>query len=287
MQAQSRAVLGENRYGKAEIRLMKVDRDTPRHVVHDLNVSVALSGDFEAVHLVGDNSAVLPTDSQKNTVFAVAREHGVGSPEDFAARLAAHFVDTQRAVRRAQVDVVAHAWERIGAHSFAGTGPAVRTASVVHDADGTRTVSGVSGLLLLNTTDSQFTGYVVDPYTTLPEAEDRILCTSVDARWRHEDPRADWDSSYDGVLEALQGAFAETYSKSLQQTLFAMGRRAVEACGVSEIRLRLPNRHHLLVDLGPFRLENPNEVFHVDDRPYGLIEGTVLAADAAPDPGPW
>jgi urate oxidase len=288
MTGPTRAVLGDNRYGKAEIRLMRVDRDGPRHDLHDLTVSVALTGDFEAVHLEGDNAAVLPTDSQKNTVFAFAREHGVGAPEDFAARLAAHFVDTQQPVRRAQVDVTTHPWERLGDHSFAGAGPQQRTASVTHDADGSRTVSGIGGWVLLSSTGSEFRGYLVDPYTTLPETDDRILCTSVDARWRHAQDPADWDEAFGAVVDALRSAFVETYSRSLQQTLFAMGQRVVETCdGVSEIRLRLPNRHHLLVDLEPFGLKNPNEVFHVDDRPYGLIEGTVLAADATADPGPW
>ena len=284
-----RGVLGDNQYGKAEIRLMKVDRDTPRHVLHDLNVSVALAGDMDAVHLEGDNAAVLPTDTQKNTVFAFAREHGVSHVEEFAALLARHFVETQAAVRRARVGVEEYAWERLGDHSFARTGPQVRTATVTDgDEGGTHFVSGVKELVLLSSTDSEFQGFAVDQYTTLPETDDRILCTSVDAHWRHEGPQADWEASYEGVLDALQAAFTDTYSYSLQQTLYAMGERVVATChGISEIRLRLPNRHHLLVDLSPFGLDNPNQVFHVDDRPYGLIEGTVLADGAAPDPGAW
>lgn len=283
-----RAVLGTNRYGKAGIRLMKVDRDTERHVLHDLTVSVALWGDMAAVHLQGDNTAVLPTDTQKNTVYAFAREHGVGSAEDFAALLAGHFVASQPAVRGAQVDVEVHGWHRLADHSFSRTGPDVRTASVAVDEDGTRTVSGVRDLVLLSSTGSEFRGFAVDPYTTLAETDDRILCTSVDARWRHVVEQADWEASYDGVLNALTTAFADTYSNSLQQTLYAMGERVVATChGISEIRLSLPNRHHLLVDLTPFELDNPNEVFHVDDRPYGLIEGTVLADGATADPGAW
>ena len=283
-----RGVLGPNQYGKAEIRLMKVDRDTPRHVLHDLNVSVALAGDMETVHLDGDNSAVLPTDTQKNTVFAFAREHGVRHVEEFAVLLARHFVETQDAVTHAQVDVEEYAWERLGDHSFARTGPQVRTASVAVGANGARTVSGVRDLVLLSSTDSEFRGFAVDAYTTLPETDDRILCTAVDARWRHEEPQNDWEASYDGVLDALRTAFTDTYSRSLQQTLYVIGERVVATChGIAEIRLRLPNRHHLLVDLAPFGLDNANEVFHVDDRPYGLIEGTVLADGASADPEAW
>jgi urate oxidase len=282
------ARLGDNQYGKAEIRVMKVDRDRPRHVLHDLTVSIALAGDLDEVHLVGDNSAVLPTDTQKNTVYAFAREHGVDQVEDFAALLARHFVDTQQAVHRATVSVDEYHWERLADHSFARTGRETRETTVTHDAQGTRVRSGLRDLVLLSSTGSEFQGFATDRYTTLPETDDRILCTSVEARWRHAGPQADWQASYDAVRSALTTAFTDTYSRSLQQTLYAMGARVVSTCpGVDEVRLRLPNRHHLLVDLEPFGLDNPGEVFHVDDRPYGLIEATVLAEEAAADDGAW
>lgn len=282
------ARLGANQYGKAEIRLMKVDRDSPRHVLHDLTVNIALAGDMDAVHTEGDNSTVLPTDTQKNTAYAFAREHGVGQIEDFALLLARHFVETQDAVHRATVTIDEHPWERLGDHSFARSGRETRTTTVEHDASRTTVRSGLLGLVLLNSTASEFRGYAKDRWTTLPETDDRILCTSVDARWRHEEPQRDWRLSYDAVRHALMAAFADTYSHSLQHTLYAMGARVVATChGVAEVRLRLPNRHHILVDLSPFDLDNAGEVFHVDDRPYGLIEGSVLADGATADDGAW
>jgi urate oxidase len=280
------AHLGDNQYGKAEIRLMKVDRDQPRHVIHDLTVSVALAGDMDEVHLVGDNSAVLPTDTQKNTVYAFARQHGVDQVEDFAALLARHFVDTQQAVHRATVGIDQHEWERLGDHSFARLGRETRTTTVTHDDDGTRVRSGLKDLVLLSSTDSEFRGFAEDRFTSLPETDDRILCTSVDAQWRYIGWPADWQASYHAARAALVTAFTDTYSRSLQQTLYEMGARVV-ATGVDEVRLRLPNRHHILVDLAPFGLDNPGEVFHVDDRPYGLIEATVLADGAESDGGVW
>ena len=282
------ARLGANQYGKAEIRLMKVDRDSPRHVLHDLTVNIALAGDMDRVHIEGDNSTVLPTDTQKNTAYAFAREHGVGQIEDFALLLARHFVETQDAVHRATVTIDEHPWERLGDHSFARSGRETRTTTVVHDASRTTIRSGLLGLVLLNSTDSEFRGYAEDRWTTLPETDDRILCTTVDARWRHEEPQRDWQMSYDAVRHALTAAFVDTYSHSLQHTRDAMGARVVATChGVAEVRLRLPNRHHILVDLSPFDLDNGGEVFHVDDRPYGLIEGTVLADGATADDGAW
>jgi urate oxidase len=291
------ARLGDNQYGKAQIRLMKVDRDSERHVLHDLNVSVALSGDMTAVHLDGDNAGVLPTDTQKNTVYAFAREHGIGEIEDFALLLARHFVDATPSVQRARVQVEEYPWQRVtvsggpAAHSFVQTGAGTRTTTVTYDGQGAWVRSGVDDLVLLNSTDSEFSGFRKDPYTTLAETSDRILCTAVTAQWRHSiDPPqgTDWAKSYDAARTALTEAFADTYSRSLQQTLFAMGERLVTSCeGVAEVRLSLPNRHHFLVDLEPFGLDNPGQVFHVADRPYGLIEGTVLADDAAPAPEAW
>ncbi len=273
-------VLGANRYGKAEIRLVRVLRQGERHSLRDLSVSVALTGDLADTHLTGDNHNVLPTDSQKNTVYAFARRHGVGEIEEFAMLLARHFVDSQPAIHTARVAIEEHGWQRLGPHSFERTGGETRLTVATYDGSHARTVSGLTGLVLLNSTGSQFSGFVKDGYTTLPETTDRVLATAVDARWRHgdgaDDRAGDWAASYAGVRAALVAAFVETYSHSLQQSLYAMGRRVLESCPeVAGIRLSLPNRHHLLVDLAPFGLDNPGEVFVATDRPYGLIEGTV------------
>jgi urate oxidase len=286
--------LGPNRYGKAETRLVTVARDGGRHTLTDLNVSVALAGDLDATHLTGDNSDVLPTDTQKNTVYAFARRHGVGAPEEFGLRLARHFVTSQPAITRARIDLECYGWRRLGPHSFQRDGAETRTATVVRDGDAEQVACGLTGLVLLNSTGSEFTGYARDEYTTLPETKDRILATAVDARWRlldrdtDRDAGFDWDASYAAVRHALVAAFVGTHSFSLQQTLYAMGERVLrERPEVAEIRLALPNRHHLTVDLTPFGLDNPNEVFVATDRPYGLIEGTVTRDDAPAALGEW
>lgn len=280
-------VLGPNRYGKAEVRLVHVARDGGTHDLTDLTVSIALAGDLAATHHTGDNQGVLPTDTMKNTVYAFAREHGAGAPEAFALRLARHFVASQEQVHVARVAVEAFAWQRLGPHSFQRDGSWTRTCTVTHSGDGTRVVSGVTGLTLLNSTDSEFSGFVRDRYTTLGETTDRILATAVDARWRHSGDDAGWDASFDGARAALIGAFTGTYSYSLQQTLYAMGTAVLTARPeIAEVRLALPNKHHYLADLAPFGLDNPGEVFIAGDRPYGLIEGTVRRDDAAPDDDP-
>ena len=281
-------VLGENSYGKAECRLVHVDRDPDGHRLTDLNVSVALAGDLAATHYTGDNAPVLPTDTQKNTVYAFARD-GVGQIEDFGLRLAAHFVGSQPTIQRARITIEQVTWHRNGdhPHSFV-RGATTRTATVTDDGDQARVVSGVAGLTLLNTTNSEFHGYLKDRYTTLPETAERILATAVTARWRHGGTRTDWATSHAEAVRHLLAAFADTYSLSLQQTLFAMGHRVLEhRPELVEVRLSMPNKHHFLVDLSPFGLDNPDEVYFAADRPYGLIEGTAVREDAPPPGSAW
>jgi urate oxidase len=278
-------VLGPNQYGKAEVRVVAVDRTGPEHAVRDLTVSSALRGDFAAAHLAGDNAHVLATDTQKNTVFAFARD-GVGEIEDFGLRLARHFAGAYRWITGARVEVAEHPWQRVEPHGHAfarsGTGE-VRTAVVTVDRGREHVLSGLSDLVLLKTTGSGFAGFPRDRYTTLAETDDRILATAVTARWRHADP-AD-RAPHAGVRAALVETFAALDSRALQQTLYAMGEAVLRRHrGIAEIRLSLPNRHHFLLDLGPFGLDNPKVVYHADDRPYGLIEGTV-GRDDAPDAG--
>ncbi|MCQ9136041.1 factor-independent urate hydroxylase [Streptomyces hilarionis] len=282
--------LGQNQYGKAENRVVRITRDGATHHIKDLNVSVALSGDMDEVHYSGSNAHVLPTDTTKNTVFAFAKEHGIESAEQFGIHLARHFVTSQEPIRTARIRVEEYAWERIetpGAdeHSFVRRGQETRLAQITYDGSAWEVVSGLKDLTVMNSTNSEFWGYVKDAYTTLPETHDRILATEVAARWRYNwtddaQPAPDWDTSYAEVKRHLLLAFAETYSLSLQQTLYAMGARIVEHRDeIDEVRFSLPNKHHFLVDLKPFGLKNDTAdgaVYFAADRPYGLIEGTVL-----------
>jgi urate oxidase len=284
--------LGANRYGKAEVRVMRVARGagpSGADVIRDWNVSTSLSGDLAATHLSGDNSGVLTTDTQKNTVYAFASRLGPVEPEVLGLELAAHFVGSQPQISRARVAVSEYGWDRLGdaGHSFTRNGALTRCARVVHDAAaGVSVLGGLEHLVLLNTTDSEFWGFPRDEYTTLAETTDRILATEVSAWWRYRAADTDWAAAFAEARQALLDAFSQTYSYSLQQTLFAMGSRVIEQVpAVCEVRLALPNRHHYLVDLAPLGLANDRDVYYPGDRPYGLIEGTVLADDA-PTPGP-
>jgi urate oxidase len=291
-------VLGPTQYGKAEVRVVAVDRSTPRHSLVDLNVSSSLRGDFAAAHTAGDNAHVLTTDAQKNTVFAFARD-GVGTPEEFGLRLARHFAGSYDWITGARVAMESYGWERIAVggaehdHSFRRSGGEVRTAVVTVDGDDAHVIAGLSDLVVLKTTGSEFWGFPRDRYTTLAETRDRILATAVTARWRYTGTDLDFDALFADVRTALLETFASTHSLALQQSLYAMGEAVLEQYPeVAEVRMSMPNKHHFLQDLSAYGLDNPVEesssvVYHADDRPYGLIEGTVLRDDVPPADVAW
>jgi len=279
--------LGANQYGKAENRVVRIVRDTPRHEIKDLNVSTSLRGEFAAAHVSGDQSQVLPTDTQKNTAFAYAKLHGISSIEDYALALGRRLLAATPAAEEAEIRVEEYAWDRIGDHdhSFVRRGGAVRTCFVIVGRHAARVQSGVKELTVLNSTDSEFRGFLKDEFTTLPEADDRILATSLVATWRHQGLDVDWNASYAGVLDTILDTFAGTYSRALQETLYTMGTAVLESHpGLTDVSFAAPNKHHFLVDFSGFRLDgtpfeglsNDGEVFIAADRPYGLIEATVV-----------
>ena len=275
-------VLGPNQYGKAETRVVRIYRDHPRHEIRDVNVSTSLRGDFAAAHVTGDQAKVLPTDTQKNTCFAFAKLKGIGEIEDYAIELGRHFVADIGPVDGARVDIDEYAWDRITVgtsehdHAWVRRGAEIRTTAVTVEPDTTSVVSGLRELTLLKSTGSEFRGFLKDEYTTLAETDDRVLATSLAARWRYAGVDLRWGDIYPDVRRILLEQFATVHSLALQQSLWAMGRAVLEAHPeIIEIGLSAPNKHHFAVDLSPFGLANSGEVFHAADRPYGLIECTV------------
>jgi urate oxidase len=288
----SSIILGKNQYGKAENRLVRIYRDKPRHEIHDVNVSVCLRGDFTAAHLTGDQSDVLPTDTQKQTAYAYAKEKGLQSIEDYALTLARHFVGDVEPVLGARIEIEEYAWERVIVdgtehdHTWVRKGQEVRTAAITVDGTDEWVIGGLKDLVILKSTGSEFAGFMTDPYTVLQPTHDRVMATSLVTQWRFTTTEVDWEATYIGVKAQLVKQFAVVQSRALQQTLYEMGKAVLETYPeIAEVRLSAPNKHHFVYDLSPFGLENPNEVFHADDRPYGLIQATVTRDDA-PAPGP-
>lgn len=274
--------LVDNRYGKASVRLVTVARGGERHELADRTVEIRFAGEYESAYQGGDNAAVYPTDSMKNSVYALAREQGGEETERFAARLARHFLARPTPPASVEVLIVERPWQRIvidgrpHPHAFVAGSGERRTACVRADASGESYEAGVEELVVLKTTGSAFAGFPRDRYTTLAETDDRILATAIESTWRYAEPPVRFDVAYTAARRMLIESFAQHESLSVQHTLFAMGERVLETIPeIEEIRLRLPNRHHLRVDLEPFGLDNPNLVFVATSEPFGVIEGTL------------
>jgi urate oxidase len=291
-------VLGKNQYGKAEVRLVHVDRSTPVHVITDLNVTSQLIGDFTDSYLTGSNARVIATDTQKNTVYALARTGGVSTIEEFALRLARTYVGTYDWVTGARMEIGQTFWDRIPTadgphdHSFVKGSAEIRTTVVRKDGDLEVVISGLENVVVLKSTGSEFWGFPDVPYTSLVETTDRIMATSVTARWRYAPDldldSADWDALYTSVRAIMLEQFAVVHSLALQQTLYSMGSTVLQRHPeIAEIRLSCPNKHHFLVDLSAWDLDNPNQVYHVADRPYGLIEASIVRDEVAEPAGVW
>ena len=277
------AALVADHYGKSAVRLVKVVREGTHHHLHDFTVDVRCEGDFAAAHVAGDNAAVLPTDTMKNTVYALALQHDVDPPEAFAAAIVTHLLGASRAATRASVEIAKHAWSRIDVggrphdSAFEHGSAEDRIACISTERSGATVVeAGVRGLVVLRTAGSAFSGFPRDRHTTLKETRDRVFATAISARWRYSGTVPDFNAAFSAARTALTETFATHPSESVQHTLHAMGDAALAACpAMEEIRLSLPNRHHLLVDLSPFGLDNPNEIFVATAEPYGLIEATL------------
>jgi urate oxidase len=253
----------ENRYGKSKVRIARIVRHDDRHDFHEMTVAIALEGDFDPSYRDGDNSLVLPTDTMKNTVYALAKDPAVEQPESFAMLLAMHFLGHIRHLRSVKVDIYDHLWHRESPFSFTGGPPHRRIAKIEATRDKVTVESGVSGYLLMKTTGSSFEGFLRDEHTTLPEASDRILATSLDAAWIHNG-NADWDQ----VMKRITETFTAHVSKSVQHTLYAIGEAVLERFEpIERIRLTMPNKHYLPTKHA--------DVFMPTDEPHGLIEAVL------------
>jgi len=273
--------LGANRYGKAQIRVVRVVRGPGAHRLRDLTVAIAIEGDFTAAHVDGDNELVVATDTMKNTAYAFAKQHLDGSLEAYGRALADHFLEFEQ-VDRASVSIREHGWSPIATpngpapDAFIRAGSGTRVATVVAALDGTTIEAGVEDLVVMKTARSAFSGFPRDEYTTLRDTDDRIMATKVTAIWRYGAPDLDFDGTFDAVRSTLLEVFADHDSPSVQTSIWIMARAILDAHDeVEAVRMVLPNLHHWLVDLAPFGLTNDREVYVATTEPHGLIEATV------------
>lgn len=278
------AAIAQHSYGKSRVRLTKVTRHADRHELAEISVDIVLEGDFDASYLTGDNRSVVATDTMKNTVYALAARHPLDAIESFALAMVEHFLARHRQVSAATVSIEQAPWRRIegpdGAehpHAFIAAGTARRTCQVRSDRGTPAIEAGVSGLTVVKTANSAFRDFVRDEFTTLPDADDRIFGTAVEARWRYRPGTApDWNAAWRTTCRTMVDVFAGHQSLAVQQTLHDMGQAALAACAdIEEIALEMPNQHRIPVDLVPFGLPNTNSIFVTTSEPYGLIRATL------------
>ena len=269
-------------YGKSQVCLSYITRHDDRHDFIQIAVEVALSGDFDAAYSDGDNASVIPTDTMKNSVYGIARKHGVTNIESFAQNLANHFHESFDHVSAATISVVESLWQRIKSdgkphqHGFVGGGSEQNTCSVTASSEGTKMTSGLRGLQVLKTTNSGFEGFLQDEFTTLPETNDRIFATTITAEWPCEQVDHDWTATRTKIRQLLLDAFVARYSPSVQKTLHEMADSVLAECPeVSELSLNMPNQHHLLADIAKLKLENKNDIFVPTPEPFGVISATI------------
>jgi urate oxidase len=274
--------LAENNYGKSRIRLLRVVRQDGRHDIRELTLAISFEGDFETAHTKGDNSKILPTDTMKNTVYVLARQYPVEAVEDFCQHLIEHFLTYNAQVSRVRIEAAENIWNRIAiggkphSSAFQRGGDEKRMATLTGTREGTTIRGGIADLIVLKTSKSAFDKFLRDPYTTLKEDRNRILSTSIHADWLYEGGEIEFSQHWHGIRQTILEAFAEHDSESLQHTLYAMGEVVLNNFErVREIRLSLPNKHFNLVDLSPFGMDNPAQVFLPTDEPHGLIEATL------------
>ena len=275
--------LVSQRYGKGRVRVLRVVRNADGiHAVHEVTASIMLQGEFSDAYLSDDNHQVVATDTMKNTVHVLAREHLTDVPEHFALALGDHFLAKYSHVSQVEIELLGTPWERYAAggkehpHMFLGTGLGKPYVGVVMTRSETKISSGVRNVLLLKSTASAFKGFPRDELTTLPETDDRILSTSMDATWTYTDRTADFAGSNTAIMSALIETFATEFSPSVQNTLYLMGQAALtEAPIITTISIAMPNKHYLPINLQPFGLPNANEIFLPTDEPHGQIEACI------------
>ena len=269
-------MIASDTYGKSRVRLVKLARRASGHDIKEVTFQILFRGDFAACYEAGDNSMILPTDTIKNTVYALARKHEIVAIEDFGKRLIEHFLANNPQVSEVRIEMTEHPWARVALAAF--TRESIkRTALVVGTRGGMTVEAGIDDLIVLKSAGSAFEGFRKDPYTTLKETTDRILATALRATWRYASHITGYEERWESIRRTIIAAFASHDSRSVQHTLYDVGKQVLASYpDVAEIQLTMPNKHALLVDLSPFGLDNPNEVFVPVDEPSGYIEARLV-----------
>lgn len=276
--------LAQNDYGESRIRLLRLMRRGGLHELKDLTLSVRLEGAFEATHKKGENRAILPTDTVKNTVYVLARQYPAEAIEEFAFHLTEHFLTYNPQVALVEAHISERPWSRImigdkgHAAAFLASASEKRTARISQARDKLALQSGLEDLLVMKTSGAAFNDFLRDPYTTLEEGQQRILSTALNATWSYEfaEPDMPFSTMWHGVRKTLLETFAAHEGKSIQNTLYTLGQAVLDNFeAINEIHLRMPDNYCSAVNLKPFGMENDNQVFVPLTEPQGMAQATL------------
>ncbi|XP_033642933.1 uricase-like [Asterias rubens] len=283
-------VLDGTNVGKTHVRLLQHRRlGAHKHEIQELLVNTSLSWDTHKEFEHSDNSDVIPTDSQKNTVYAQAKIIGITTPEQFAIALCEHFLKTYSQVVRAEIYVEQAPWRRMDqsgeqhAHAFIQTQEATRYCVIRQERDELPTVwGGLKNMKIMKTTQSGFAGFVRDEFTSLPDTTDRIFCTDVWTKWRYSvSSGIDFDETWKTCKESILNVFAGSpdtgdYSPSIQRTMYLSVHKMLEMVSqIDEIELEMPNVHYFLADIMKLGMKNDGEVMMPTGYPHGMIRLAV------------
>ncbi|KAF2115882.1 hypothetical protein BDV96DRAFT_59685 [Lophiotrema nucula] len=284
------------RYGKDNVRLYKVERDEKSGIqsVVEQTVCVLLEGDIETSYTEADNSVIVATDTQKQTVYILAKQNPINPPEQFAATLGTHFTTKYPHIHAAHVKIIQHRWTRMEVdgkphpHSFFRDGEEIRVVeSVTREGKGIDIKSKIEKLLVLKSTGSAFYGFHRDEFTQLPETWDRILSTEVEAGWKwntfkslSEVKSTDFNGAWKAARDITLKTFAIDNSASVQNTMYKMCDQILAAVPTVEaVDYSLPNKHYFEIDLSWHKgLKNTGKdatVYAPQSNPNGLIQCTV------------
>lgn len=272
-----------NEYGKARVRIAKVVRAADAHHYLNFTVNISLQGDLETSYTAGDNRNVLPTDTMKNSVYALAAQNDFTTIEQFGLLLAQRFMDRVDHLTSAKIELEGERWRRVDTsagphpHAFIGGQAEKMTAAIVHTRDGVDIKSGLKDLFLVKTTESAFVGFFKEEYTILPEETDRIMGTCLASWWRfNQGAHRDYAGMRENVREIILTTFASHNSQSVQHTLFEIGTNVLTQCDpLLEIYLSMPNVHNIPFDFSRLGIESHNVVFVPIDEPHGSIAGII------------
>merc|ERR1739844_81481 len=266
----------ESAYGKAGVKILHVSKHGSVHTIRELEVETSLTLNNHKDYEKGDNSDIIATDTQKNTVYILAKQFGISSLEEFGLILANHFLSKYPWLVSARISLSAHPWQRITDtsgrphnHAFVSTPVSVRVASVVLTRGHLPLVSaGIRSLRILKTTQSAFVNFVADEYRSLPDAEDRLFSTIVTADW-----------SYSKINKELD---FDTAFTTVQNSQFLTQEMILEKIPeVDKISISMPNVHYFGFDFSKFpripglKEKCSGDVYNPVDKPSGQITSTL------------